>query len=188
MAQASMEQFAVLARGRRTISAFLPDEVPENVVRVAFELGLWAPNHKLTAPLRIYWLGVETAGRLVTDAVERVAQKKGREAAEQKRVKWAAVPGWFALSSVRSPHDAVRDQEDFAACCCAAQNIMLALWAAGVGSKWSTGELGQGDSGAAIIGFDSNAERLLGVFMYGYPALVPQRAQPVLEQQLIRRP
>ena len=34
--------------------------------------------------------------------------------------------------------DEQRRREDYAAVCCAAQNVQLAAWAAGIGTKWST--------------------------------------------------
>lgn len=54
--------------------------------------------------------------------------------------RWHAMNGWLAVTCVKSA-DPVREREDYAACCCAIQNLYLLLWQRGIGLKWNTGRL-----------------------------------------------
>ena len=63
--------------------------------------------------------------------------------------------------------------EDYAATCCAIQNIMLAAWAYGIGMHWYSGPLTRDKSAFDILGLDYETETVVGFFYVGYPARVP---------------
>ena len=89
------------------------------------------------------------------------------------------MPGWLVLTCVHSD-EAVRSREDYAACCCAAQNLMLYLWAEGVGVKWTTGRVITLDAFYAAAGIAQEREYVVGLFWYGWPAtIIEQHRKPV---------
>jgi nitroreductase len=167
-------------RERRTVHDFLTDAVPDALIERALELARWAPNHHRTEPWRAYLLGPRAQAAIAELNAGLVAARQGERAAEVKLKRWQAVPGWLVLTSPLSG-DVLRQQEDYAACCCAAQNFMLALWSHGVGVKWTTGAVVREAAFADIVGFDATAEQVVGLFWYGWPAgpLTAQQRRPL---------
>ncbi|MBI2993435.1 MAG: nitroreductase [Gammaproteobacteria bacterium] len=159
-------------RGRRTIHEFRPGAPPQVVILDAIAHASWAPNHYLTQPWRFYLLGPETVEAICLLNAERVRAGKGERAAEMKLRRWRAIPGWLLLTCQREA-DEVRCWEDYAACCCAAQNMMLFLWDRGIGVKWTTGEVIRDPRFFEITRIDPARERVVGIFWYGIPAEIP---------------
>ncbi len=150
---------------RRTIKDFKPDAVPTDVIDRALTAGTWAQNHKQTEPWRFSVLGSETHRAL--------AALDG---------KLATKPCIVAVTCLRS-EDAFQQREDYAAVCCAIQNIQLAAWAEGVGMQWSTGRTSQLPEILGLLGIDPSAEEMVGLLYFGYPASVPkaQTRKPLAE-------
>jgi nitroreductase len=170
---------AQLLQTRRTIHEFKPELPPRKVVVDAIDAARWAPNHRVTEPWRFYLLGRETANAIADYNAEMIAASGDSTGAEKKRQRWRAMPGWLVLTCAVSD-DPVRSREDYAACCCAAQNMMLYLWSAGVGAKWNTGRISRDPRLYELIGADAARESVVGIYWYGYPAEIPnQRRKPV---------
>ena len=178
---AHAEDFASVLRGRRSIDLFAPDAVGVDKLLAAIEVARWAPNHRLTEPWRFYVLG-RVAMRAVVDlAVELEIAAKGERAGPVRRARLEAVPGMFALTSARSD-DALLERENYAACCCAAQNLMLYLWRQGIGVKWTTGGITRHQRLYDLLGINAGKESLVGFFWYGVPKVIPaQKRRPVEE-------
>ncbi len=172
-----------LVRARRTIHAFAPRVPPHALVLEALDAARCAPNHYRTRPWRFSLLGARTIARVIELSTELVRAKDGELAAEHKRARWDAIPGWLVVTCQRSD-DARREREDYAACCCVIQNFALALWAAGVGSKWSTGEVTRDPRFMAAVGADAEREFCVGLVWYGYPAKIPTQSQSPLASVL----
>ena len=166
---------------RRTTHEFVDEKIPDELIEHAIELARWAPNHKLSQPWRFYLLG-ENAKHAISKAnYDLVYSKRGAKAAEIKMKRWLAVPGWFVLTSQKSS-DFILERENYAACCCAAQNVMLGLWKAGIGVKWTTGSVTRHSSFCEVVGFDPGVEEVVGMFWYGKPVkIVEQRRKPVAD-------
>jgi len=165
-----------LLRARRTIHDFESAEVPRARVTEAIEAACWAPNHHRTEPWRFYLLSRALGARVADLNAELVRATKGDEAAEAKRRRWREMPGWLVLTCARS-EDPAREREDYAACCCAAQNLALALWAHGIGTKWGTGKVTRDPRFLALLGADPAQEFVVGLFWYGFPASVPRQVR-----------
>ena len=179
---------ASIIRGRRTVHDFRPGEVPpEAAILEAIDHAVWAPNHYLSQPWRFRLLGPETRELLCLLNADLARAKGGDKAANHKLQRWRQVPGWLLLSCVRSP-DPVREREDFAACCCAAQNLMLFLWEKEIGVKWNTGDVTRHPRFFEIIGVDSTLEFTVGLFWYGYAVSVPETARRPASELLTRLP
>jgi nitroreductase len=178
---AEAEDFAAVLRGRRSIDLFASDKVAPETLRAAIEVARWAPNHRLTEPWRFYLLGPATTRGIVDLAVEAEVAKKGERAGPLRRARLEAVPGMFVLTSPRSD-DALLERENYAACCCAAQNLMLYLWRQGIGVKWTTGGITRQQRFCDLLGVDSGKESVVGLFWYGVPRVTPtQQRKPVEE-------
>lgn len=176
-----------IIRARRTVHAFRPEPVPAARVRGAVDLARWAPNHHLSEPWRFYLLGRETAAAIAHLNAERVAADKGEAAAQAKLERWLAVPGWL-LVTCEVCADPVRAREDYAACCCAIQNLQLALWQDGIGVKWTTGEVTRDPRFYDLAWVDRELEQVVGLLWYGYPAEVPSTARKPVEEILVELP
>ena len=174
---------ASVIRGRRTIGAFIAEVPPREIVLESLELARWAPNHKKTEPWHVVWLGPETVRAVIEINIRIIAETKGAAEAESKAKKWAQVPGWLVITCDLAS-DAFRREEDYAACCCAIQNLQLALWSAGIGTKWSTGEVTRHPDCLARLGIDPARQRIVGMLWYGYPAVVPEQTRQPVESFL----
>ena len=77
--------------------------------------------------------------------------------------------------------------ENYAAVCCAIQNLMLVLWEAGVGTKWSTGIITRDDRFYDVLEIDRKQQEIVGLIPYGYPKKIPEpRVRKGLSQILTR--
>lgn len=172
---------AELIRGRRTTNLYEPEPVGKDVLLEAIDLARWAPNHRLTEPWRFYVLGPETTAAATSCWAEFEAETKGEGAGAARRQRLATIPGHFVLTSLTA-EDGIVDRENYAACCCAAQNLMLYLWQRGVGVKWTTGAITREPRFYDVLGIDASKERIVGHFWYGTPKLVAeQKRRPVAE-------
>lgn len=181
-------EIADVLRGRRTIHNFLPDVPPIELIEEAIEIARWAPNHHHTEPWHFYLLGPESIAKVVDLNAGLVAEKKGEEAGEAKRKRWSTIPGWLVVTCDRS-EDSLRQDEDYAACCCAVQNLSLALWTHGVGVKWTTGAVTRHPELFELLGANPDQERSIGIFWYGYPAGdVPTQKRKAVSEILKRVP
>ncbi len=162
-----------LISGRRTIHQFKEGMRPQEKLMEAIDLARWAPNHHLTEPWHFYLLGNETVNSVIKLNSEITREKKGDAAALAKERRWQKMPGWFVMTCSKSD-DPTRNQEDYAACCCATQNLMLALWNEGVGVKWSTGDIIRDKCFYDLLWINSATEAVVGLFWYGYAEEVPR--------------
>jgi nitroreductase len=174
-----LDELAELIRGRRTITLFENKPVPRELLLEAIELARWAPNHHVTEPWRFYLLG-EFSRLAMVELIRRIAiVKKGDKAGAFKAEAAAAVPGWLVVTCRRSA-DEVLQQEDYAACSCAIQNLMLYLWQAGVGCKWATSDVTLDEGLVDLLGIDADKEYAVGIIRYGYPKIVPRQSRSAL--------
>jgi nitroreductase len=172
---------AEVVRERRSINFFEPEPVGTEVLLEAIELARWAPNHRLTEPWRFYLIGPETAAAVARTWSAFEAETKGERAGEARLKRLEGIPGHFVLTS-RRDDDALVERENYAACCCAVQNLMLYLWARGVGSKWTTGAITREARLYELLGIDAARETIVGYFWYGLAKIVtPQKRKDVAE-------
>ena len=171
-----LREFAEVIRGRRTIELFLQTEVPQSLVNEAIEAATWAPNHHVTEPWHFYVLGDTSKERCLDLCREIVTAKIGEKAGDFKRQSWSEKPGWLVVTCRRSD-DELLQKEDYAACCAALQNLILYLWKAGVGSKWTTGDITRDARFFDIVGIEEKEVFVVGLIWYGYPKLTPTQSR-----------
>jgi len=181
------EAFATVLRTRRSIDLYEPTPVDPAVLLEAIDVARWAPNHKLTEPWRFYLVGPQTAAAIIELAAEIDAAKKGERAGEARRARWKAIPGFFVLTSALGD-GGLQEREDYAACCCAAENLMLYLWQRGIGTKWTTGGVTRDARFYELLGLDATKETVVGLFFYGVPKVVPEQKRKPVEEIVARTP
>jgi len=178
-----LREFAEVLRGRRTIELFLQTSVPKDLLNEAIDAATWAPNHHVTEPWHFYTLGNETKERCLDLCKDIVTAKKGEKAGLFKRQSWSEKPGWLVVTC-RHSEDKLTQQEDYAACCAAVQNLLLYLWKAGVGSKWTTGDITRDSRFFDIVGIDEAETFVVGLIWYGYPKLTPTQSRKNTDEVL----
>ena len=179
---------ADVIRNRRTIHNFKPDPVPPaEEIQKALQMAICAPNHHATEPWRFYLIGNETKEKICQLNAEMIEAVRGEQAAQIKLQRWREIPGWLILTCTNSTNE-IRAMEDYAACCCAAQNMMLYLWSIDIGVKWTTGGVTRDPRFYEILGIDPDKESVVGLFWYGYPDDVPQGSRKQPADKLINLP
>lgn len=175
----ALAAFGNWLRARRSIALFRAEAPPRELIETAIEVACWAPNHHLVEPWRFYFFGPESLAGLIDLECEIRVERKGPEAGPARRKRLAGIPGWLLLTA-QTGETALATQENYAAACCAAQNLMLYLWRAGVGTKWTTGPITRDERFYELVGADSQSEQVVGLFHYGYPEFIPkqQRRDP----------
>ncbi len=182
-----LREFAEVLCGRRTIELFLQTPVPEKLILAAIETATWVPNHHVTEPWHFYLLGKETKERCLDLCRDIVTDKKGAEAGEFKRQSWSQKPGWLVVTCQRS-EDELLQRENYAACSAAVHTLMLYLWKAKVGSKWTTGDITRDSRFFDIIGVDEAQEFVVSLIWYGYPKLTPTQSRKDFSEVFVKRP
>jgi nitroreductase len=184
---AGLQQLAELIRGRRTTNLFLKQKVARKLVHDAIELARWAPNHHLTEPWHFYVLG----SRAIDESIELIrnhaTQKKGKEFGEFKANAARAIPGWLVVTC-KTSDDEILQREDYAACCCAIQNLMLYLSEAGVASKWTTGAITRDARFHKMLGTRPGEVLVVALIWYGYPKILPAQARQDVDKILTELP
>ena len=174
---------------RRSIFDFQPTEVPRERLERALQAAVWAPNHKLTEPWRFIVVGPEAKERLCQvyarikqDGVKADIDPEAlREIGRKTVKKLMSKPSVMAVTCAVSG-DAFLDREDYAATCCAIQNIMLAAWEDGIGMQWSTSGLIDDAEALAVLGVDPERERVVGLLYAGFAERVPvSKRKPAAE-------
>lgn len=170
-----------LIRTRRTINFFKPETVPDALILNAIEVARWAPNHKKTEPWHFYMLGPDTRSRVKALITELKTQGQDPSVRDSVAARLEGIPGWLVLACDVS-RDELTTQEDYAACACAAQNLMLALWHSGIGTKWTTGKVIRDPRFLQMLGLTADTHRIVGLFWYGYPEHIPDQTRKPLPE------
>ncbi|OGG45793.1 MAG: hypothetical protein A3F84_12405 [Candidatus Handelsmanbacteria bacterium RIFCSPLOWO2_12_FULL_64_10] len=174
---------------RRTIFQFKPGPVPKAVIEKILSFGIWAPNHLLTEPWRFTVIGERTK-RILADRYRQIQMDRTpahvdpenrAKIGEAGHKKFMSKPTILAVSCLQEG-DEQRRREDYAAACCAMQNVQLAAWDLGVGMQWSTGPITMERATYDLLGIDPEKEYLIGFYYVGYPDEVPKpRRKPFSE-------
>jgi nitroreductase len=174
---------------RRTIHAFTSDPLPEDVLLRALEAAHHAPCHRLTWPWTFHLLGAETRATLLGLAIAEKERRGPLPDAQRDAITraWLTPPGLIVVTSKRDARPDV-DEENYAASCCAVQNLMLSLHADGWGTKWSTGGAMKSAATLPLLGMAAAEQRLVGQVWVGRAAAVPTIDRPAVELHLRRMP
>ncbi len=117
--------------------------------------GAMAPNHRMTEPWEVYFVGEETREKL------------------NHKTNFFGAP---IVLTVLSKHGSteVETVENALATACFVQNFNLAAWAEGVGTFWSS--MGNSAKNREILGVPEGYD-VIGVFGVGYPEEINEPKQ-----------
>ncbi len=160
-------------RTRRAIKEYLQTPIPEDWVKELLDAAHWAPNHHLTHPWRYHVFMGEGRERLV-DARYQASiygfQQKGEpvpdNAMEFARAKCFSSPVIIIVSMIVDK-DRIMDRENYAACWCAIENLLLAGTARGLGTYPSTGDWVNLNFLGPVLGLTAD-ERPVSCIFVGY--------------------
>ena len=182
--KAPPDDLDTILRKRRTINNFEPNlpEDWEQTLETAIESATYAPNHKRTEPWRFHILGPKAIREICELNAEIVSKKKGEKAGQRKLERWLTMPGWVVVTCVKGEDDKNQSmevpsslaREDYAACCCAVQNLCLSLHNAGYGTKWTTGSVNFDPRFNAILKLEEDREYVVGTIWFGVPTKTPE--------------
>ncbi len=160
-------------RTRRSVKEYDGRPIPREWIEELLDAARWAPNHKLTHPWRFNVFMGEGREKLVEarqNAVRLAAEKKGEPVAEKDlefaRAKCFSAPVLLIVSQVQSDNP-ITAKEDYAACWCAIENLLLAATARGLASYPSTGAWVDQNTLGPVIGLPEDEEPVACVFL-GY--------------------
>ena len=174
---------------RRSIFDFQPTLVPQERIERVLGAAVWAPNHKLTEPWRFIVVGLNAKRRLSriyarikqADVQIDIARDALHEIGRKAEAKLMGKPAIIAVACSVSG-DSMLDREDYAATCCAIQNVMLVAWEDGIGMQWSTTGLIEDLEALSVLGVDSEKEQIVGLLYTGFPERVPvSKRKPAAE-------
>jgi nitroreductase len=169
---------------RRTVSAFSSEMPPRSQVERAIEAATWAPNHHLTEPWRFHVLSGDARSELASAVCETLPPERDSEQERASvRGKLGRAPVLVVVTQVGNADDPVRDREDYAACACATQNLLLAAHGQGLAAKWSTGKLAHSAGAKRYLGLATH-DRIVAYVYLGYAASeaggAPRRHPPLI--------
>jgi nitroreductase len=126
---------------RRMAWKFKDELVPREAIKRMLDVAVWAPNHRLTEPWRFFVLEKDSAARQRTaDLAYEFAMQRNNDPIRAERARQAVLdpPVLVYVFCVPGPNEEVT-RENYAAVCCAVQNISLAGVAEGLAVTWETG-------------------------------------------------
>ena len=135
------------------------------------DAAVWAPNHRLTNPWRFYVLekGGEKRAEVAQLAYDNLFARSGNhENADGSRQRVLDAPALIYVYSVPADSEEMT-QENYAAACCAVQNLLLAAVAEGLAGDWSTGNTTRHPALAETLGGESDWT-MVGALFIGQPA------------------
>ena len=162
-------------RMRRNTKRFADREVESELVARIIEVATWAPNHRHTEPWRFVVLPKGSDARakvaeLVHDwtyeNVKNPNPERRASSAAEIRDEVMAIPAMVYIYSIPG-RDAEMTQENYAAACCAAQNMQLAAHALGLAVGWSTGRTCKCAAVHEVLGAEPEW-MVVGAFSIGY--------------------
>lgn len=127
-------------------------EIDQNLIDTWLEAASMAPNHRMTEPWEIFFIGTETRERL------------------NHKTNFGNAPIVFMVLSKQGA-TSVETEENAMATACFIQNFNLAAWAEGVGTFWSS--IGITQKNREILRVPDGYD-IIGVLGVGYPEVIPE--------------
>ena len=153
----------------RTARRFKPEAVAVDVLEEILALAVRAPNCRMAQPWRFSVPGPCTSLELAQVGFEIMLEQSGFLAAEGTKRLLLEAPCLVGVSvQFSDSKNARRSDEDFAAVCCAIQNLTLAAHARGLAVWWRSGAVVRDERTWRVLGLEAS-EQLVGLLHLGYP-------------------
>jgi nitroreductase len=175
-----MELFEAI-HTRQSVSKVRPDPVPRAVIEKLLDAAAQAPNHHKVRPWRFIVLtgaARERLGEAMGEALLRRNPQAMPEAVAAERAKPLRAPVLIVVGADRPASTKIVDIENVSAASAAAQNLLLAAHAMGLGAMWRTGDAAFDPGVKAALGL-APEQHLVGFIYVGYPqAELPAPKRP----------
>jgi nitroreductase len=160
-------------RNRRSVRQFTDKPVARESIERILDAAIAAPNHRLTQPWRFYVLGPDARQAYGQTLGARKAKKIEDPAAAQALIDKVAateraLPAMIVVSMTLDENMEIRE-EDYASTMMAAQNLMLAAHADGLGTHMKSGAIMDDARTRAAFGVPEG-ERIIATIQLGEPA------------------
>tara|TARA_Y100001970_G_scaffold231189_1_gene287300 strand:- start:49 stop:597 length:549 start_codon:yes stop_codon:yes gene_type:complete len=166
---------------RRTIHDFNSKVVHYDSIKRSIEAANLAPCHRLTFPWRFKNIRKDKRERLFEISFK-IKQKNGKLSEDMKKKLYSKLmkPSHLIVVSQIKHGDSKIENENYAACSCSIQNMMLSLANEGIGSKWSTGKVIEHNETYKAIQINQDKETIIGFIYIGYGKIPPKIKRPKL--------
>ena len=176
---------------RRSVRAYLPDDVPDDVIRELIRAGTYAPSAANKQPWRFVVIKNRELITKLSDKAKELWMEQATKASQpelKSLVNMVSRPGFNIffnaplLIMIFSDSDAFSPQID---CSLAGENMMLAARSLGMGSCWIglAAPLGQVQAIMDDLGATSSC-KLEGSLIFGYPVKLDMKA-PKREENVV---
>lgn len=156
---------------RHSISKMRPDPVPRELVEKLLAAGAQAPNHYRVRPWRFFVITGDARVRLGEVMAKSLKQRQPDSLQQElirERARPLRAPVLIAIAVDKPTEPKVTELENICAAAAAAENILLAANALGLGAMWRTGNAVHNPDVKAYLGLEP--DRPLIAFIYvGYP-------------------
>jgi len=163
--------------GRLTISKVKPDALPRDVIEKLLSAGAQAPNHHKVRPWRFVVLtgdGRKKLGDVMAASFLDRNPATPPEGLDKTRALPLRAPVVIAVGADKPAADTkIIEMENISAASAAAQNILLAAHALGLGAIWRTGEWARDAKVKEFLGFAAD-QQIVGFIYVGYPDVTPE--------------
>ena len=170
-----MKKINEIIKERRTIHSYSQETIENQVIEEAVECALFAPNHKLTFPMRFTIIPKELRKGL-SDISLKIRLEKGRTLTTEDKdkiiQKFENPSHILIVSQVKNQNPSI-EKEDYATLAMGIQNFSLFLWEKGYGTKWSSGSIIKDKDLYSLCEIDPEKETIEALLWVGAPAKEP---------------
>ena len=156
---------------RQSISKVKPDPVAHELIEKLLSAAVQAPSHHRVRPWRFVVLSGEGRKRLGDVMAQAMLEREPgalEPALEVERLRPLRAPVVIVVGVDRPSEPKVVEIENVCAAAAAAQNLLLAVHALGLGAMWRTGPAAFDPKVKAFLGF-SPEQHLIGFLYIGNP-------------------
>ena len=160
-----------LIHTRHSIPKVKPDPIPRAMIEQLLSAAVQAPNHHRVRPWRFVVLQGDARLRLgdaMAQALKRRQPDTLEEALAVERSRPLRAPLLIAVGVDKPSDPKVLEIENVCAAAAAAQNLLLAAHALGLGAMWRTGSAATDPEIKAFLGF-APEQHLISFIYIGYP-------------------
>ena len=162
--------------GRTTISKVKPDALDRELIEKLLSAGVQAPNHHKVRPWRFVVLtgdGRKKLGDVMAASFADRNPGASPEGLDKTRSLPLRAPVVIAISADKPADSKIIEVENISAASAAAQNILLAAYALGLGAIWRTGEWARDAKVKEFLGFTPD-QHIIGFIYVGHPDILPE--------------
>lgn len=162
--------------GRRSVKKVKEDALPREMIERLLDAAVQAPNHHKVRPWRFVVLigdGRKRLGDVMAASFLYRNPATPPEGLDKTRALPLRAPVVIAIGVDKPTESKIIEIENVSAASAAAQNILLAAHALGLGAMWRTGDWARDEKVKEFLGFAPD-QYLIGFIYVGYPDVLPE--------------